>query len=548
MDLDYDALRRVFAQEFEEQCAQIEAALLLLERRPDDLEAVHTIFRAAHSIKGNASTLGFPNLAELGHALEDVLERVRARALAVDRDLITCLLGAVDVLRRRLPPALAGETEAGVEEQALLQRLRRHAQGSAPPEAAAPAETAPAPTAMPNPRARSLRIDIDVLERLLELAGEASVARARLRQLLGERAAHLGSELLETFEAGERVHLEMQDLVLKARMVPIGPVFRRFTRSVRDLSQAAGKLVRLEFEGEQTELDVALVEHVRDPLVHMVRNAIDHGIEAPALRRAAGKDPTGTLCLRARHEAGSVVVEVLDDGAGVPRARLRERAAALGLIHTPAELADAELLELVFQPGVSTAEQVGTLSGRGVGMDVVRRNAEALQGTVELESVEGTGTCVSLRLPLTLAIIAGFTLAVGTTRYLLPIDVLAECAEWPAGQQVAPRGVFELRGEPIPYLRLRDLFEVREPEPAEQKVAIVYHGSGRVGLVVDSLLGTEQTVVKPLGRLLRDLPGLAGSAILGDGRVALILDVPGLLRQTLGRGRAVMFGGARDLD
>lgn len=535
MDLDYDALRRVFAQEFEEQCAQIEAALLRLEGQPDDIEAVHTMFRAAHSLKGNAATLDFPVLADLGHALEDVLERVRAQTLAIDRELITWLLGAVDLLRRRLPDALAGQTEAGAEEQALLLRLRRLARDEAAgPALAEPGAPQPA-TSVAGTRSHGLRIDIEVLDRLLELAGEASVSRARLRQLLSEQALRLGTEVLEAFEAGERVHADLQDLVLKARMVPIGPVFRGFTRSVRDLSQAAGKLVRLELEGEQTELDVALVEHVRDPLVHMVRNAIDHGLETPARRRAAGKDPTGTLCLRARHEAGSVMVEVLDDGAGVARARLRARAEALGLIQAHAALSDAELLELAFQPGVSTAESVGALSGRGVGMDVVRRNVEALQGSVELYSVEGEGTCVSLRLPLTLAIVTGFTLGVGSARYLLPIDVLAECAEWPGSARVAARGLFELRGEPLPYLRLRDLFGTPDVEPAEQRVAVVHHGTGRVGLVVDSLLGAEQTVVKPLGRLLRDLPGVAGSAVLGDGRVALILDVAGLLRQALGR-------------
>jgi two-component system chemotaxis sensor kinase CheA len=293
-------------------------------------------------------------------------------------------------------------------------------------------------------------------------------------------------------------------------------------------------------EGEDVEVDTAVVEYVRDPLTHMVRNALDHGIEAPAARRAAGKDPVGKVVLRAFHEAGSMVIQVIDDGAGLDRGRIAEKAVATGLVADASRLSDEDLARLVFEPGFSTADRVTELSGRGVGMDVVRRNVEALRGSVAIESTPGHGTAVTIRVPLTLAIIQGFRVAIGDEVYILPLDAVVECLELPSGETEAGTtcGIVNLRDRPLPYLRLRDHFGLAGERPERENVVVVQHGSQSAGVVVDALHGESSTVIKPLGSMFKAIPGVAGSSILGNGRVALILDVAGLLRETLRRAAA----------
>ncbi len=534
MEIDFEAVRRVFLVEAEEHLAQMEQALIALEAQPDEAEAIDTVFRGAHSIKGSASTLGFDALAEFGHELEDVLARVRGRTLAVSAPLVTLLLACVDSLRRMLPGASA-QTTLQPEHLRLMARLRRF--GSASPVAvpsSAPVLERPAPTPTAG-RARTLRVDVERLDRMLDTAGEALVALARLRPLLEQRRARGDAAPLEAFEHGERLALELHELVLQARLVALGPTLRRFARPVRDLAQAASKQARLVVEGEQTELDLALVEAVRDPLTHMVRNAIDHGLESAQVRLLAGKDATGTVTLRARQESGSVVIEVADDGAGVPLQALRARARELGL--DVERSSETELLELIFRPGLSTAERVTELSGRGVGMDVVRRNVEALQGSVAVETRAGQGTRVTLRLPLTLVLVEGFVVGVSDQRYVIPMHAVAECLDLPAGHAPSGRneGVLGLRGEALPFLRLRSAFGLQGAAAERESVVVVRHAAGRAGLVVDRLLGQSRTILKPLGRLFRGLPGVLGSSVTGDGQVALVLDVPGLLRERLAR-------------
>ena len=319
-------------------------------------------------------------------------------------------------------------------------------------------------------------------------------------------------------------------------MVPIGPSFHQHVRTVRDVGAAQGKQARLVVEGEDVEVDTAVVEWVRDPLTHMVRNALDHGIESPEARRTAGKDPVGRVVLRAFHEAGAMVIQVSDDGAGLDRERIARKAAALGLAD-PARMTDDDVARVVFEPGFSTAEKVTELSGRGVGMDVVRRNVEALRGSVSIDSVEGRGTSVTIRVPLTLAIIQGFKVGVAGEVYILPLDAVVECIELPRDETAAgaPSGIVSLRGKPLPYLRLRRLFGIGGEPPARENVVVVRHGAHDAGIAVDALHGESSTVIKPLGTMFKGLPGVAGSSILGNGRVALILDVPGLLRETLRR-------------
>lgn len=373
-----------------------------------------------------------------------------------------------------------------------------------------------------------MRVDLPKLDRMLDLTGELAIAHGRLRQALSARAEEA---TLEAQGEVERLFSDLQELVMRVRLVPLGPIFRHALRTVRDLAAAHGRLARLEIEGEDVEVDTSVVEHVRDPLTHMIRNALDHGIEAPALRRSKGKDACGVLRLRARHDAGSILIELEDDGAGLDHARILARARTRGWLAADAEPTPAELERLVFEPGFSTAAAVSELSGRGVGLDVVRRNIEALRGSASIGVRPGGGTIVSLRLPLTLAIIPGLVVEVGGETFVAPLDAVVECLDLglAGGQDLGETGTIELRGRCVPCLRLTALFSSSGQGRREQ-VVLVRHGTGQVGLVVDRVVGESQSVVKPLGPLFRNLRWFSGGTILGDGQVAPILDVAALVQ------------------
>lgn len=414
------------------------------------------------------------------------------------------------------------------------------ASASAPaPAAAAPAETSPAaapPASAPRPtdEVRFIRVRADKLDRLVDLIGELVIAGS------GATSAARDSRAPACIEASQRVHALVQsarDGALALRMVPIGQTFSRFQRVVRDISRGLGKEVTLQILGGDTELDRIMVDAIADPLMHLVRNSLDHGLETPAERTARHKPPGGRLRLQARQEAGSVVIEVSDDGRGLDRGRILAKAVSRGLVAPGTTLDDAQVHELLFAPGFSTAEQVTDLSGRGVGMDVVRRQVESLRGQILLRSTPGEGTLVQIRLPLTLAIIDGFLTRVADVGYVLPLDIVTECIETPAGLGTrlqsgppAASGCLDLRGQVLPYLDLRVCFGLGGERPGRQSLIVVRSGIGRIGLLVDRLLGEHQTVIKPLGPLFRHLPCIAGSTILGNGEVALILDVPALAR------------------
>jgi two-component system chemotaxis sensor kinase CheA len=533
LDPEYAELLRIFVAESEEGLQAMEQALLALETQPGDPELLSTIFRVAHTLKGNAGALGLGELATVTHAVEDVLEQMRGGALRAGRDEIGALLEALDALRALVPMAGSGE-RASFAHEPLVERLRAlGSRGAAAPAANEPV-AAEKPGAAAGTKARTLRIPVETLDRILDLTGEITVARGRLRQALESGRGAAFEQALEIEQEADRSFLDLQELILRARMVPVGPAFRAYARSVRDLAAGLRKQARLVVEGEDVEVDTSVIAHLRDPLTHMVRNAVDHGIEAPALRKARGKDACGTLWLRAFRDAGNIVVELQDDGAGLDLARIAERGRAIGLIAPGAQPADAELRRLIFEPGFTTSERVTDVSGRGVGMDVVRRNVEALRGSISVSGDAGSGTRFTIRLPLTLAIIDGFGVAVGEESYVIPLDAVAECLELDvdAKDAQAPTGVVELRGRAVPYLRLRRHFGV-PGQPQRENVVVVRYEGGEVGLAVDALLGERQTVIKPLGSLFRALPWIAGSAIQGDGRLALILDVPALLRSAL---------------
>jgi len=535
-DRDREQLLQTFFAEAGEHLQTMESALVTLEARPDTPDLLHEIFRLAHSLKGDAAMVGFPHLAAVAHALEDLLERLRDRELAATPALITLLLEAVDALRSLLTGASSGVLELSPAHTAVRDALVAAAAGASEvlaPSASRTVEAAPAAAG----EAPTLRVDVTKLDRMLTLTGEIAIARGRVAQLLAGLPADLVGEILEAHREADRLQLDLQEQVMKARMVPVGPFFRQHARTVRDLARAHGKSVRLEIEGDDVEVDTRVVERLRDPLTHMIRNTVDHGIESPELRAALGKSPEGCLTLRAAHDGGLIVIEVRDDGAGFNRRRIAERARAMGLVAEPELLPDAELLGLVFAPGFSTAETVTDLSGRGVGMDVVRRNIEALRGIITVASVDGEGATITIRLPLTLAIIDGFGIGVGPETYVVPLDSVLECLALPSDtlRDGTGRGVINLRGEPLPYLRLRDRFATGGDAPAREHVVVVQHAGGRAGIAVDALYGERQAVIKSLGKGLDGLSGLAGSTILGDGRVALILDVPALLRDAVGR-------------
>ncbi|MBI5163073.1 MAG: chemotaxis protein CheA [Magnetospirillum sp.] len=376
--------------------------------------------------------------------------------------------------------------------------------------------------------ADSIRVPAERLDDLMDRVGELVIAQARLRQL----AIGSGNLALKAVaEEIERLAAELRDTTMVIRTVPIGSLFGRYRRLVRDLSRDLGKEVELSTAGEDTELDKTMVERLNDPLVHLIRNCIDHGLETGDGRRDAGKPPTGHIQLAAVHSGAEVLVSIRDDGRGLDRTRIRARAEEQGLVAAGAKLGDAELYQLIFHPGFSTAAAVTSVSGRGVGMDVVKRTIEGLRGTVEVDSTPGQGTTVTLRLPLTLAIIDGLLVRIGDGRYVIPLTAVEECVELTTAEDGRSRGtsLLNIRGDLVPFLRLREMFAATVPADAYQKVVIVSTGDLRVGLVVDQVIGDHQTVIKSLSKLHADVDCFSGATILGDGTVALILDVPHLV-------------------
>jgi len=377
-----------------------------------------------------------------------------------------------------------------------------------------------------------IRIQADKLDQLINLVGEMVIAGAAT-SLLAQRTRD--PALHESTSTLSRLVEEIRDSALQLRMVQIGETFSRFNRVVRDVSKEIGKDIGLAISGAETELDKSVVEKIGDPLMHLVRNSMDHGIEKAEIRRQRGKPAKGTVHLNAYHESGSIVVEVGDDGGGLNRARILAKALEKGLVTANQTLSDQEVYGLIFEAGFSTAEAVTNLSGRGVGMDVVRRNIESLRGTVTIDSREGIGTTVKIRLPLTLAIIDGFLMGVGSASYVVPLDMVMECIELSEAkrQEIRESNYINLRGTVLPFIRLRDHFRERGNAGRRENIVVVQYAGQKAGLVVDELMGEFQTVIKPLGKLFGNLKGVSGSTILGSGEVALILDVPALIQRAV---------------
>ncbi len=380
-----------------------------------------------------------------------------------------------------------------------------------------------------NETVSSIRVSSDKLDRLVNLVGELVTVQARLTRT---SALRNDPELLSISEEVERLTEYLRDNTMSVRMVPIGTMFNKFKRLVRDLSAETGKEVEMSTEGADTELDKTVIDKLNDPLVHMIRNSIDHGIEPPEAREAMGKPRTGMLHLSARHSGANVLIEITDDGAGLDPEAILARATEKGLVEPDAELSEEETFALIFEPGFSTARKITGLSGRGVGMDVVKRSIEALRGSIEISSRKNTGTTMTLKIPLTLAIIDGLLVKIAEEVFVIPLSIIEECVELNrngAGNGNGRR-ISNVRGEIVPYISLRERFMISGDKPLIEQIVITRIEGRRVGLVVDHVIGEHQTVIKTLGRIYRDVEGVSGATILGDGRVALILDVPRLVQ------------------
>jgi two-component system chemotaxis sensor kinase CheA len=552
-----------FVLESREHLAGIEAQVLTLERDPRDAEALNSVFRGFHTIKGLAGFLELWEVQKLAHEVETVLDSARNFRLEITPAAIDVILQSADQLRRWLSHVEAQlqnrEPEAPPKNDALLQRIRALSAVTPEPrganeELAAMAvametngadEKPPAPQATPatqappaSPRrseAMAVKVNTAKLDYLVDMAGEMVIAESLVRHdpgLAGIKSPRLQRNLAQL----TRITAELQKTSMAMRLVPIGPLFRRMARLVRDLSRQFGKQVQMDTEGDEIELDRNIVEELADPLMHMVRNALDHGVEPPSERTEHGKGPLAHVLLRAHHQAGQVVIEVADDGRGLDREQITAKAVERGLLASGEGLSESEVYNLIFEPGFSTAAQVTNVSGRGVGMDVVRRHIEKLRGRIEIRSSRGAGTTFFLKLPLTLAIIDGLVVGVGQERYIVPLFAVREMfrpgAEtiWTVQQKSEMALV---RDALLPVLRLYRKFRVKpRSEDPSQSVLVVAESEGqRFCILVDELIGKQEVVIKSLGETFKGATGVAGGAILGDGRVGLILDLDRLYKE-----------------
>ena len=596
-----DDILKDFLAESKENLDLLDQQFVELEQSPDDAELIKSIFRTIHTIKGTSGFFGFTTLEGIAHFAEDILSKLRDGIVPVNEDITTMLLQSVDYIKailasleqdgkepddivyldfivdlRNFAEKIAkgvgeeqkGKTEAekteGVKETPEPEKVEdaeektadsAHEEKEAKKEAVEtakevkqeekPAKKAPAPkkkAPSPPPSTHQLtethvRIDVHLLDQLMTLAGELVLSRNRLTQIANQLD---NPDLMSANQHMSLVVTDLQEQIMKTRMQPIGNVFNKFPRIVRDLAKGAEKQVQLRIEGAETELDRSIIESIKDPLTHMVRNSIDHGIEAPDVRVQKDKSAAGTLLMRAYHEGGQVIIEIVDDGAGIDPVKLKNKSIEKGLI-TEAQadaMSDHEALMLIFQPGFSTAEKVTNISGRGVGMDVVKTNIEKLGGTVELKSKPDVGTTVKIKIPLTLAIIPALIVESAGQRYAIPQVNLVELVHLSKEavendiQVIGNSEFYRLRGEILPITRLREALNLPKDSDSDRQntmnIVVLKAGERAFGLVVDSISDSEEIVVKPLGNHLKHIHAFAGTTLMGDGRVALIIDAVGI--------------------
>jgi len=546
------ALLQAFLVESQELLQGMDQDVVELEKAPDSEELLNRIFRALHTIKGTAGFLGFHPIVQLGHRAEDVLNALRRREVHVSPRVMTALLGARDRLGEMLSD-LGGE---GLKPQydtaklvAELEQVQKTGGSSSQNDipaggldgenltSRAGGDDTSTPPTKNDLASHTMRVDVRKLDDLINLIGELVLERNRLLQLAKEEnsEAHaVDSPLSHSTARLSFITEELQAAALRTRMVPIDTVFCRFPRLVRDLAHALNKETDLVIRGQDTEIDRTMVELVSDPLVHLVRNSLDHGLESPEQRERAGKPRKGTISIEARQEGDRILVSVSDDGAGIDPARILGKAIERKLVSAEraGRLDPRQILDFIFLPGFSTAEKTTDVSGRGVGMDVVRTNLKKVNGSVELQSRVGHGTTVLMHLPLTLAVLPVLLVQVADEIYALPLRAIVETTRFSATSVhlVDGREIVCLRNETLPLVRLRSLCSTKFAQPAaEEKIVVVAAAEQRIALLVDHLAGQESTVIKPLTSYLHDCVGIAGATVSGDGRVRLVLDPGGLL-------------------
>ncbi len=550
-----DDLLADFLTETNEGLADLDVALVKLERTPDDRDTLSLIFRLVHTIKGTCGFLGLPRLERVAHAGENVLGRVRDGALRLTPDHITLVLAGLDRIKAILAGLAATGSEPAGDDSALIAELNAVADGEPPPKAAAASEI-DAPEAVTT--VQTIRVSVDVLEDLMTLVSELVLTRNQLLQLARTQS---NSEFAVPLQRLSHITSDLQEGVMKTRMQPIGNAWNKLPRLVRDLARDLDKRIELVMHGAETELDRQVLELIKDPLTHMVRNSGDHGLETPAERRAAGKPETGHIALNAYHEGGHILIEIADDGRGLPVDRIRAKVLANGLA-TEAELAgmaDMEIQRFIFRPGFSTAATITAVSGRGVGMDVVKTNIERIGGSIDLKSTPGEGTAFTIKIPLTLAIVSALIVEASGERFAIPqisVVELVRASNAPASREegsVRPEGgniiervngtpVLRLRDSLLPLVGLNDLLRLGaasagQEDPDQAYIVVTQVGANLLGIIVDRVFDTEEIVVKPVAPILRHITMFSGNTILGDGSVIMILDPNGIARATgLGAG------------
>lgn len=537
----------LFAGEAREHLSEISQALVALEEDPGDGESINAVFRSVHTIKGMAAAMGYEAASKLAHSMESVLDELRAGRRRLNAETVDLLLESSDVLAMAVEATVEGTEPpdpAVMIERLTLWRFTEETGSERPeddpetaaePAAAAIGDSAPRVARSPRRSDRTrVRVEIRRLDALMNLVGELTIVRNQLRAI----ASGLGSERLnEGLERASRLISEMQAHVIESRMVPVWQIFDRFPRLVRDAARSSGREVELEISGKDLELDRSLLDAISDPLVHLLRNAVDHGIEPPKEREAAGKRRSGRIALSARRERSRVIIFVRDDGRGIDRSRIVKKARSEGLLPPNVEPSEQELFRILARPGFTTAKRVTNLSGRGVGLNVVEDTIRSLGGSVALESEPGVGTAFRIELPLTLAIARALMVDVAGQTYAVPTTFARESFEV-QGQDLARvhgRVWVRWRGEQVPVTRLRELFEggsgnaTRDEPAGRMRLVGVEFGGSRLAMQVDRLIGEEEVVIKPFDPPSGTIPVFSGATVLADGRPALVLDVGNLL-------------------
>ncbi len=535
-EMDMSQYKEMFISEAQEHLQEMSRALLELEKNPENSDLLNQIFRGSHTLKGMAATMGYDAITKLSHQMEDVLDNLRKGEVKINTDIINILFECFDSLQL-LVDEVVTEKEKGLD----LSPISRKLEAIVTPEAAVPAtpeekkpqqEQVKTKTATLEQKTESVRVNIKQLDSLMNLVGELVINKAQLTQI-GHK--HKIAELSEVLSHVDRIATELQTQVLKTRMVPVSLIFDRFPRVVRDISKAHGKEINLEISGRDIELDRMILEELNDPMVHLIRNAVDHGIETPEERLKNNKSRIGTIHLTAARGKGFVTIQIIDDGKGIDLDKVRVTAVEKGIV-TPEEaeqLSKRQLLMLICDSRFTTTKKVSDISGRGVGMDVVKTKIESFNGSLEMKSEKGKGTTFILKLPLTVAIIKALLVDIKDEIYAIPLSNISEIiyVKREEIKTVEKDEVILFRDKVLPLRRLSDIFgEAREKQTTQSLSVVAVEAGGReVGLVIDSFIGQEEIVIKTLGGLLKKVKGFSGSTILGNGRVVLIVDVNSLV-------------------